>query len=373
MILVSLIGHDLSTITPILFELKYKIKKHILVCDDYPSKIKKANFIQNGIKYLKKEYKIKFQTQQITVDLKNSANLKSILQQIKQNKQNCEDVYINMGDGPIHVGIMLAFDIIPEGGKIISYNKLKNSYNLIDKKGFLVQKIKYSMGIKDYCNLRSINLTRYKKIEDIKKRARDIYWLFENFQRFNKARVALLKNARGFPYGEHKDILDVLKKLKIINKKRKLLRAQYLSGGIFEEYIFLLVNSLDFDEVYANVEVEYGDNPGEGIENEFDILMIKDNILHIIECKLSRRVDGARMVYKYDALRQIPGFGSKVMIVNISDRSKRLYLGYNTSKSFTKSIIKRAKLLDIFIYHEDSIKEEKFKRSVEDFFLKNEG
>ncbi len=292
MILVSLVGHDLSMITPIIFEFKYKIERHILVYNSDPARIKKAGFIRNGLKYLKKKYNLKMQTEEIMIDAQNSFLLKELPSKIKSDREDFRDIYLNMGDGPVHVGIMAAFKIVPEGGSILSYSKIKNSYNIIDKEGFSVKKIKHSMGITDYCRLRSINPVRYKNINDLEKRKKDIYELFEKFSRFNKVRVALLKREYNFPYDEYRDILFILKKLKIINKKRKILRAQYLAGGVFEEYIFLLVSSLGFDEVYANVELEYGDDPGEGIANEFDILMIKEKHLHTIECKLVSGLNG---------------------------------------------------------------------------------
>lgn len=59
----------------------------------------------------------------------------------------------------------------------------------------------------------------------------------------------------------------------------------YLVGGWFEEYIYQIVKEkygLTDDYIGLNVFVEKN-----GVTNELDIVFVKDNDLHIIECKLS--------------------------------------------------------------------------------------
>ena len=47
-----------------------------------------------------------------------------------------------------------------------------------------------------------------------------------------------------------------------------------------------------------NVKVEFA----QALQNEFDILMMKDNHLHVIECKLRKSVPGEDYVYKLDSV-----------------------------------------------------------------------
>ena len=51
--------------------------------------------------------------------------------------------------------------------------------------------------------------------------------------------------------------------------------------------------------------------------NEFDILMIKDNHLHVIECKLRKAVPDEQYVYKLDSVIDYLDDDGKGMIVVI--------------------------------------------------------
>ncbi len=96
----------------------------------------------------------------------------------------------------------------------------------------------------------------------------------------------------------------------------------FIQGTIFEEYIYwLIVDNFNFDHVMFNVKVEFAP----ALQNEFDILMMKDNHLHVIECKLRKSVQGEDFVYKLDSVIDYLDDDGKGMILVIGDENKKSY------------------------------------------------
>ena len=97
-----------------------------------------------------------------------------------------------------------------------------------------------------------------------------------------------IKDVKG--YTELKNLLIEIDKIEDVS---------FIQGGIFEEYIYWLIeDNFEFDQVMFKVKVEFAEN----VFNEFDILMIKDNHLHVVECKLRKFVPGEEYVYKLDSV-----------------------------------------------------------------------
>jgi hypothetical protein len=94
----------------------------------------------------------------------------------------------------------------------------------------------------------------------------------------------------------------------------------FIQGTVFEEYIYhLIVDNFEFDDVMTGVLIEVE----EGVQNELDILMIKDNHLHTIECKLVNGLDGEHFVYKTDLVMEYLDDDGKAMILSIGGKNVR--------------------------------------------------
>jgi len=114
----------------------------------------------------------------------------------------------------------------------------------------------------------------------------------------NKKEITLDEKAKSF--------LDKIKfdteKEGFLNKKE----INYLTGGWFEEYGYNLVRDhiqLNNDKIGLNVQISHA-----GIQNEFDVMFVHENILYVIECKTALKDDGRNLLndtlYKLSALKK---------------------------------------------------------------------
>lgn len=85
--------------------------------------------------------------------------------------------------------------------------------------------------------------------------------------------------------------------------------AKYISGAWLEEYVWLMANTLDMNEVRANVR--FSPLTNSTIENEMDAIIVHNNRLLAIECKTANLERDTRstnnMLYKLEALNKIGG------------------------------------------------------------------
>lgn len=118
-------------------------------------------------------------------------------------------------------------------------------------------------------------------------------------------------------------------------KNNKLLTKQevhYLTGGWFEEYIyhqFKVGLDLSDDAIQCNVGIETM-----GGQNEFDVVLIYKNKLHVIECKtgLKRLRLFNQAVYKLASLDELLGIHTASYIISLSnyrDQENLLLPTYN--------------------------------------------
>ena len=368
MILVSVIGDFITNVTPMIFEFKDKITKHVLVYDDAMYEERKVERVREAIDYINGRYGLAIEQYESRIDEDSKADIDMLTEELFGFSENPSDLYLNATDGPANIAIFLSSAILNRNGKVIVYDNMDNTYNLIYKNNMRNIRLGQKMNVKDYCNLMGMKILDYTRKKDIKRNKKQVVHLFRSYGSFNKVRRALSEGNSRFPYDQYAPLMHDLQALGVVDKKHNLLDRNYLYGGMFEEYIYFLIKRLDFDDIMVNVVVEMDHLGGASVKNEFDILMMKDNHPYIIECKHKRNLNGDNIVYKYDAISDDMGPDSKVMIVNISDKPKIKYKNRNISSSFSRGNINRALLHDIDIYHEARINEKKFLKRVKRFF-----
>jgi hypothetical protein len=101
---------------------------------------------------------------------------------------------------------------------------------------------------------------------------------------------------------------------------------KYLTGDWFEEYLFFKIQAftnLQQDAIGTGVVITK-----QNVQNEFDVMVVKDGVLHIFECKTSIWLDFdetkniiVETIYKADSLRNKLGLFAKTSIVTLSDLS----------------------------------------------------
>ena len=113
------------------------------------------------------------------------------------------------------------------------------------------------------------------------------------------------------------DIGFPLKNEGIISKKE----IEYLTGGWFEEYVYYTLkdaNIVQDTDILCGVSKKNGQS-----DNEFDIVILKENQLHIIECKTyicnndksSLPLD---TIYKLDSIQKELGLFAKPYIITLN-------------------------------------------------------
>jgi len=114
-----------------------------------------------------------------------------------------------------------------------------------------------------------------------------------------------------------------------------------ITGGLFEYYIFLKIKDLNHDDIEIGVSVKQYYNEINFIPNEFDILIMRDNHLHMIECKFTKNVSLDALVYKYMALQNLLDDDSKIIMLTGHDKFKP---NLKTPNSLENLPHKRAKI-----------------------------
>ena len=157
-----------------------------------------------------------------------------------------------------------------------------------------------------------------------------------------------------------------------VQSSRAADRFGYLGETIFyededtkESFPVEIHYNFDFDHVMFNVKVEFAP----ALQNEFDILMMKDNHLHVIECKLRKSVLGEDYVYKLDSVIDYLDDDGKGMILVIGDDNKRVTQCGNVKTSFTNGTKARAKTSEILIHHSKTFDKARFLQDVRNHFL----
>ncbi len=326
MTLVSILGDFHSSIFPILFEFKKKITHHIILHDDskhdqkHIEKIIKAQrkfletYEEKGIPVL--SYKIN----RIQVAEDNYEEILNAFKVIAASVKKSKDIYLNATDGLSSIGIVLSNKVLQYGGNVISYDRYANTYNLHTKNSMEKKTIKHNMDIKNHLKLKGYELINYSSKFSLKKRKPYIQEITKNLSEFKDYANHYTKTSSHS--GHYK---------KLINKLGNY-SEQYVKGGIFEEYIYwLLKDNLKVDDIMTGVQIEFEKD----VQNEIDILFIKNNHLHTIECKFSDKFKTSEYLYKTDSIMDYIDDDGKGMILTIGNK----VLGYqDEARAFNDNI-----------------------------------
>lgn len=360
MILISLLGVHDSSIFPILFEFKDKIKKHIIIHDD--SKYEKTIIkkVINSEEEFKNFYSLNYQTFSIQIDEDSYDSIISCYKKIEIYSNNdFKNIYFNATDGLVSSSIILSDKLLDNGASVIAYDIFDNGFNLVTKNSMEKRKITQNIDIRTHLMLKGYKIVfTGAKIEAVK-RKNHILKICENIDLLhefaNKIQNQSIEKINGF---------DGLKSL--ISQIDKLDDKPFIQGGIFEEYIYWLIeDNFDFDQVMFNVKVEFEEN----VFNEFDVLMIKDNHLHVIECKLKKFVEGENFVYKLDSVVDYLDDDGKGMILVIGGENDKITTKGNLKRAFSLGTKARARSADILIHHAKTFNKNEFLDNIQKHFF----
>ena len=360
MILISLLGIHDSSIYPILVEFKDKIKKHIIIHDDSKYETTMMKKVLNSQEEFKEFYNLDFKTHAIKIDEDSYDSIISCFEEIvKISNKDFKNIYFNATDGLVSSTIILSDRLLDKGANFIAYDIFDNGYNIVTKNSMQKKQISQNKDILTHFILKGYELLSMgSKIEAYSRKdiVMQICNNLEEYQNF----AALMQHKNFDEIDGHFEIKKSLEKLDKLNDR------MFIQGTIFEEYIYwLIVDNFDFDHVMFNVKVEFAPF----LQNEFDILMMKDNHLHVIECKLRRSVPGEDYVYKLDSVIDYLDDDGRGMILVVGDDNKRTTHFGNVKTSFSKGTKVRAKTSEILIHHTKIFDKDKFLQDVREHFL----
>jgi hypothetical protein len=321
-VLISIIGDFHSSVFPIFYEFKELVSKHIVVHDDaFNEKFKNRETI-NTLNNFTKKYNLPIQTEEYNLDEDSFASIMSLVDYIKSTVNNLENLYINTTDGLANIGLLLASNLLKDGVKLISYDMYENSYNLTSNASIQTKKLDKKMSIKDHFFLKSLEVVAYEDKEFAHQYAHHIKELFQNyydqfiFLKQDVSRNSFINNNK---YPQAMQLINLMGLDIHIQKKE-------ITGGLFELYTYLLIKDLGFDDIEIGVVIEDKFSQNTAIKNEFDLLLMKDNHLHMIECKFQKVTDMQALVYKYSSLiNLIDDDGRMIILTDRQPYSHNLY------------------------------------------------
>nr|WP_321265930.1 DUF1887 family CARF protein [uncultured Sulfurimonas sp.] len=354
MVLVSIVGDFDSSVLPIVYEFKDDISKHILIYDDFKYDVIKAQNIKKGLSRFKKKYNYDFELKEYKIDEDSLQNISDASEFLLLECKDASDIFINTTDGLSSVAAILNYKLIKKGVNFISYDMYDNQYNILNKKSLQKFSICNNLNIQDHFLLKGFgietsNIAKFAKkyqaqIKEIFEKYSEAYDAFTKLPAGNKS-ISTLSN-------DYKKIKNIFTSMKQENTK---IKDPLLTGTLFEAYIYNLLSSLDFDDIEIGLKVsrKYKNSK---IVNEFDVLIMKDNHLHMIECKYKNNIKLEELIYKYIALSDIIDEDGKMIIVT---KKPHQYDSNIDNNEHGGKVYKRAKLSNITMLgavHKDSVR-----------------
>ncbi len=313
MILVSVLGDFYSSVLPIFFEFKDKVTKHILVYDDFKKDVKKANHIKEGFEAFKEKYNYKIEMLSYVVDEDSMDALVRCSDFILSQSEDPKEIYINATDGLSSVVMILNHILLKKGINFLAYDMYDNQYNLLTSASLQKFDVKNILNISDHFILKGFGVKKSNIKEFADNYEKQIKILFEkNYKNFNDfMRIGLSNSSSIKNQILHKKVKKILVSMKLGSRK---VNDPIITGTIFEAYVYNLLKKLDFDDIEIGFKV-FQTYRNSKIINEFDILIMKNNHLHMLECKFKNSVKSEELVYKYIALSNLIDEDGKMMIV----------------------------------------------------------
>ena len=360
MILVSILGEFHSSVFPVFYEFHRRITTHIIVHDGGFRRRRNDRMIVESLEKFSRKYDLAIKTYEYTIDEDSLVSIDKLATKILGMCEKKEEIFINATDGLSNIGILLADKTLRRGVHFIAYDMHENSYNLITKNSMRHVQMHSSLGVVDHLLLKGFEVEHVEDKAFALRHKKSIVALFEeHLEEFNKMKIDLF-NHKMRPQ-KYPNAYKVIKRLRL----DIIQHYKEITGGLFEFYVYFLLNDLGFDDIEVGVRLKqpFGENGFVG--NEFDILAMHQNHLHIIECKFTKNVKLSELVYKYAALvNQLDDEGKVLLLTDKKNYKPNLV----KDKSGDLEHHKRAGLSRIMIRGSLFKHKEEFAREVQAFF-----
>ncbi|MGB5793460.1 Card1-like endonuclease domain-containing protein [Poseidonibacter sp.] len=314
MTLVSILGDFHSSILPVYYQFRNNIKNHIIIYDDFKCDVKEAKNIIKGIKNFNKKYNLDIKTHIHCIDEDSYEAINKTIEFIESNSKKISKLYINTTDGLSNINTLIGLKLLPLGANLISYDRFDNEVNIISSKTMKTYKVDQIIPIQDHFLLRNIVVDSVSDKKYAKKFKNEIFDLFEKRHKEFKIFANYVQESNN-PNIENKDFKSINKIMKKMGLENLKTNQSLITGGLFEYYIYLKLLDLDYDDIEIGVSVKKYIDEINFIPNEFDILIMKENHLHMIECKFTKNIKLENIVYKYMGLKSLLDDDGKMCIL----------------------------------------------------------
>ena len=352
MTLITIAHHDRTKLIPLIFEFKDEIERHIIIYDEAKSDKTLAMELKKGIERHNRSYALNAPVDMMELDEDDRSDLSNLIRRINPSEQ--ERLFLNAAGADLGVTILLSLALLESGGTILAYDKEDNSYNIIQKNRFENRKIAHNMRLDDFMRLMNEKIVKFTDKNSIDMRKEELYTIFSDTKKMFALRKLLIQKRWDDAMKKYPKEVETLAKVGIGESNLND------CGKLCEEYVFLWMGGYDFDDIKAGVIVSFEESTDSGanlsVQNEFDILVIKNNRVGFVECKIGS-VDPLHVVYRNDALMDYFGEDSRSLIVNV-ERDKTPHRK-ESKKLFGPSTIFRAKTKRIGIVNVFDLNEKK--------------
>jgi hypothetical protein len=356
--LISIIGEFDTTLLNIVNEFKKELKNIILVFDTSTASKKNIAQYSKMLQHFKEKYQLAYSVSaEHIIDEDNVAKIDSLLDIVKSHPDTYLNISHALGSTSAYIGSKInEFDF-----KLISFNPYDNEYNVIDKMGFKNYPIMHKLMIIDFLESYGYEVRIKRDTLWVDQHKEDIYTIFEHFKQYREIRQLLSLKGQ-----EQNKLYPTFKRLNIFDNDGNIKEKGYLEGGLFEDYVYLIVKELGFDDVLVGAEIIFDriKDTNTLLNNEFDILAFKNNRLYLFECKFTKSFVLNDLIYKYMALKEYIKNDSKGVIVTYSPKISQ-HEKQPPEENSIKLARKKAQLFDLHvirnILEKNQLKTELFK------------
>jgi hypothetical protein len=352
---------------PIIYEFLHNVKYHVLIFD-YSDSVY-AYELKKSLDKLNFVHKVESEILLMEIDEDSKQDMQKFSNVFKNENVK---MFLNGSGADTALFTVLSSIILSQNGEVVAYDKEDNTYNLINKEGFLNKLITNNMNIEDFLTLMGEELIEETSTEKIMERKEGLELLFSDTKRMFKVRNLLKKRKTKELKTRYAKIIIALKELMLVDKDDLLNGEGSFTrfGTLFEEFVYLQLEVFKFDDVKVGAKIRFDKTQVERhkieITNEFDILTIYKNKIGFIECKIGDSSDPLGTIYKSDSVMEYFGESASSMIVNI-ERDKTPHLK-KSKRNFGHSLLYRAKTKKITVYNAFDFSKPTFRNKVTQAF-----
>jgi len=361
-IICTLTGDFHSSLFPVHHALRDRIAEHILIHDDAA---RDRGFVQRALQGMRRLVQREGSSLSL-IDLELDEDSPDCLSRIvAELEKRCggdfSRLLFNATDGLASVSLPLSCRLLARGATILAYDRYDNTLTSLLPDGSTRHEKLEGMGIREHLTLLDYEILEHTTTADLAPYKSALYRLGRDLARYKEYADTLARVGDPDAIHGYEEIKEALKET---GRHRDL---KYVQGTLFEEFIALILEETGwFDEVWTGVKIAVD----EGLENEYDILMIRDNHLHTIECKLVKRLDGEHFVYKMETVMDYLDEDGRGMILSIGAPNERRDKRGRIRRIFTRGDSARARYGQIALYQEPELDIKAFLLEVHDWFIK---